>query len=252
MKLTADLFGDDNVLALFNTRLFPEKSYPKVDQAFCFFPSRYQEFFYENAQIDDAEPPPVRQGVREPTFNFLRQRLPERFALLEQARQGLLGANAAARVLAQGRFLERLVAAAAEGLQPGGSNELIPYDELIDDGSLEPEQVHEIEQPRPIVDGPFGEIGFGQPRAGRLNLIPAVLREAIRDIGRIGVPQQTIEELRVMFGVPDGVDFTIEDFQALARLQTAGNGVDRRTIVAVYQACDRNEAITQNCLMSMH
>jgi hypothetical protein len=261
------MFTESNVIALFNARLFPEKSFPKVDQAFRFFPSRYQEFFYENAQIDDSEPVVARQGGREPMLAFLRQHFPERLALLEQARQGILGGNADLRAAPRGlmheRIFERLFGADAAGLDAGapGSSvdgddfEDFPADEAFPEPEREIEQVREVEQPRPIFDGPFGEIGFAAFRPGRSLQAAGGAREAsVRDVAlaRMAAAQQNLEELRVVFGVPDGVDFTPEDFQALTRLYTSGMGVDRRTIVAVYQACDRNEAIAQNCLISMH
>jgi hypothetical protein len=46
LSLTPSTFSGSNVIAIFNSRIFPQKSYPKVDQAFRFFPSRFQEYHF--------------------------------------------------------------------------------------------------------------------------------------------------------------------------------------------------------------
>jgi len=62
-------------------------------------------------------------------------------------------------------------------------------------------------------------------------------------------PEPSVDDLRVEYGVPDGVDLTRVDFQVLRRLE--GYGLDRQTTVGVYLACDRNEGIAANCLIGI-
>jgi hypothetical protein len=45
LSLKPSTFSDSNVLVLFNSRVFPQKSFPRVDQAFHFFASRLQEHY---------------------------------------------------------------------------------------------------------------------------------------------------------------------------------------------------------------
>jgi hypothetical protein len=88
-----------------------------------------------------------------------------------------------------------------------------------------------------------------QPLAGAFDLgirpIRGVALPPVRD--RVAVAG--IEELRILFGVPDEVELSAEEFQALIRLEASG--MDRRTILGTFLACDRNEAVTQDCLVSM-
>jgi hypothetical protein len=53
--LPPDDIASDNTFVLFNERLFPVKSYPTVDRAFRFFPTRYQEFYSNFARAEDSE-----------------------------------------------------------------------------------------------------------------------------------------------------------------------------------------------------
>jgi hypothetical protein len=78
----------DGTFVLFNERLFPVKSFPTVDHAFRFFPTRYQEFYCGFARADGA---PVRGiGLRAAD---LRARIASgaapqrRFASFAQARR---------------------------------------------------------------------------------------------------------------------------------------------------------------------
>jgi hypothetical protein len=64
---------------------------------------------------------------------------------------------------------------------------------------------------------------------------------------RAGRP--SIEELRSVYGIPDDVELSRADFQALSRLE--GSGIDQSTIVSIYLGCDRNEVLAQNFLLSI-
>jgi hypothetical protein len=55
-SLSPGSLGELPLVVLFNSRIFPEKSFPKVDQAFRFFPSRYQEFAFTTSFAEDVEP----------------------------------------------------------------------------------------------------------------------------------------------------------------------------------------------------
>jgi hypothetical protein len=54
-KLQPERFADSNVIVLFNFCLFPQKSYPKVDRAFHFFPSRFQEHYFVSNHAEELE-----------------------------------------------------------------------------------------------------------------------------------------------------------------------------------------------------
>jgi hypothetical protein len=105
-----------------------------------------------------------------------------------------------------------------------------------------------------FADSPFAQAGDVFPRAADVGDIDPLamaemrLRTSPADRrGRIG--RVSAADLRAVYGVPDDVDLTMADFQALWRLEASG--VDRSTIASVYIACDRNEAMAQNCLMAM-
>jgi hypothetical protein len=54
--LKPEYFSHSNVVVLFNSRIFPQKSYPKVDQAFHFFPSRFQEYYFDPSLTEEIDP----------------------------------------------------------------------------------------------------------------------------------------------------------------------------------------------------
>jgi hypothetical protein len=60
-------FSDCNVIVLFNSRIFPQKSYPRVDQAFRFPASRLQEHYFT---VDHEEELDV--GLLRPAADFRR------------------------------------------------------------------------------------------------------------------------------------------------------------------------------------
>jgi hypothetical protein len=220
-KLFSSQFTSNNVIVLFNSRIFPGKSYPKVDQAFRFFPSRYQEFFYEGVQLDDSEPPP-RTNPSEGAAARHRQFVNDRWE-----RADIDPENFFARI---GRL------PGAMGLREPRGVAGLPrdFDLLREDAEM-----FLGRQPPAGLNAPLGAFDLGI-RAGRGLALP-VLRDRQQQAG--------LEELRILFGVPDDVEFSAEEFQALIRLEASG--MDRRTILGTYLACDRNEAVTQDCLMSM-
>jgi hypothetical protein len=55
--LKPENFSDSNVVVLFNARIFPQKSFPRVDHAFHFFPSRFQEYYFASSLTDELNPP---------------------------------------------------------------------------------------------------------------------------------------------------------------------------------------------------
>ncbi|KAH0786956.1 hypothetical protein GPJ56_008954 [Histomonas meleagridis] len=44
-KLTQEMFADDNSLVVFHRKVFPEKSFPKVNRCFNFKDTKYHEYF---------------------------------------------------------------------------------------------------------------------------------------------------------------------------------------------------------------
>jgi hypothetical protein len=48
-------FSDSNLIVLLNSSLFPPKSYPKVDRAFSFHGSRFQEAFFKPTVQSEAD-----------------------------------------------------------------------------------------------------------------------------------------------------------------------------------------------------
>jgi hypothetical protein len=177
-----------STIVLFNSRIFPQKSYPKVDQAFSFLPSRFHEFAFNASLKEDVEPvPEVRRNDQGPSvIEELRRRLRDAVEL--------------------------------EGLPI-----MFPSDGWAELSAL------------------YGLEGFSMEDA-----LPTVGRTAEQ---RMRTGGHSREELRAMYGVPGNVELSRADFQALRRLESCG--MDRQTIASVYIACDRNEAMAQNCLMSM-
>jgi hypothetical protein len=190
-SLTSTELGDLPLIVLLNSRIFPQKSYPKVDHAFRFFPSRYQEFSFTASFAEDVEPTSGRRSAS-PRRPDPPSRLDDEngWGLQGQPQLGLAAVHAdlQARLAELRRSRERLMMA-------GERFRLLAEEQGM----------------------------------------PAV--------------QTSIEDLRAAYGVPDDVQLTRADFQALRRLE--GSGVDRPTIAEIYLVCDRNEEVAQNCLMSM-
>jgi hypothetical protein len=182
--LTAGDLSASPTLVLFNTRVFTQKSYPKVDQAFRFFPSRYQEFAFSTSFAEDAESP----GRAPPDSPAP--------AVLRDTRRPL-------RIVDQERSFNSLFA-----------------------------------------DSTFLRGLSGADRSDGYNYHVVTVAERRHRSGR-----PSVEELRAGYGVPDDMELSRADFQALSRLEASG--VDRATVVSVYIACERNEVLAQNCLMSM-
>jgi hypothetical protein len=180
VPLAPERFAASPTIVLFNSRIFPQKSYPKVDQAFRFFPSRYQEFVFNTSFAEDFEP-------------SSRSSSESRSAVLREIRRQILNSgnyDASARVISA------------------------------------------------PISSQFPQLGETES-----------FMEWTREIERLRSGRSTIEDLRAVYGVPEGVEFSNADFQALHRLEALG--VDRLTIASVYIACERNEAMAQNCLMAM-
>jgi hypothetical protein len=187
LPLSACQFTTSAPIVLFNSRIFPQKSYPKVDLAFRFFPSRYQEFAF-NASFADGQEPSARAQPESPG------------AIIREVRRQLLNT--------------------------GGNYEALSA--FLGDSVFE--------------DSPeLGEWVVPEP-VQRLPIVPQ--RGQRRQRTRL-----LVEDQRAAYGVPDDVELSGADFQALRRLEASG--VDRPTIASVYIACDRNEAMAQNCLMSL-
>jgi hypothetical protein len=189
------------LVTLFNSRIFPQKSYPKVDHAFRFFPSRYQEFAFVASFAEDAEPPGRHGGG----------------ARRAAARDSEPGRVPADRAFSQGD--------GEEGARRAGHRRAA--------GGLADAHAHL-------------EASLQELRQVEEQILIARRRLLMAEEPR---PRAAAEDIRAAYGLPDEVELTRADFQALRRLE--GSGVDRPTIASIYIACDRNEAVAQNCLMSM-
>lgn len=55
LVISPDTFPEGSVVVLFNSQLFPEKSFPTVDGAFKFFPSRFQNYAIQLSPPEDIE-----------------------------------------------------------------------------------------------------------------------------------------------------------------------------------------------------
>jgi hypothetical protein len=55
LLITPEAFPEGSVIVLFNSRLFPEKSYPTVDGAFHFFSSRFPTYSIHPTPPEDVE-----------------------------------------------------------------------------------------------------------------------------------------------------------------------------------------------------
>jgi hypothetical protein len=198
--LTRADITDDNTFVLFNERLFPVKAYPTVDQAFRFFPTRYQEFYSEIASHRFSSPI-------------------DRNAQLARIRE----------FIADGEEHLRAIMELAYGRSPHG----VDFPALRD----------------PALPRPFG--GDGRPLFGRAGRGPAMpIRLGPRFFEReLPAAAREAEDVPDHM-IPPGVELPPEDRAAVARLAGA-TGIDLHTVIQVFCACDRNEAVAEGCLIAM-
>jgi hypothetical protein len=66
--ITNSAFTDNNTIVFFNTRIYHDKSYPKVDSAFPFLASRLQELVFCPSLVEETD------GNSRPYFTYVRHR----------------------------------------------------------------------------------------------------------------------------------------------------------------------------------
>jgi hypothetical protein len=202
-SLKSEELGESPTIILFNSRIFPQKSFPKVDHAFRFFPSRYQEFSFTTSFAEDLEPSGRHSGGS------------RRTAIRDSE-------SLSPRSIPPDRAFSQL---------DDGMGDEIAWASLF----TRPDAVRAATQAQ--LQARLAELRLMEERI--------LVAEELRQPAGRAPP----EDVRAMYGLPDQVQLTRADFQALRRLE--GSGVDRQTIGSIYIACDRNEAMAQNCLMSM-
>jgi hypothetical protein len=220
------------LLVFYNDKLFPEKSYPSVDNAFPFPESRF-------GRVGGARPPNQRN------FPFHRSRF-HPFPLERLRRFELEGGFEFTRGLAESgplrdlsdgiRLLSGLVHPDPEPESDSGDVDLPPPDPADD-------------QPNPESDGSDED---GIPAAADMDL--ALDFQFVRDHPDFDLafdsdsdesnPRTNI----AIAGVQ--VDLTPEQQAAVVRFR--GLGFEDDIIVQVFEACGRDENVTHQCLLSMH
>jgi hypothetical protein len=207
-----DIAGD-NAFVLFNERLFPVKSYPTVDRAFRFFPTRYQEFYCANApdRSFGSVLASLQRGAGAADFAAITRAAPA--GVLEQILAGQLPGRAAG--------IPAIRSPGAPDPARFGGFAFGPGNAIARRGPWAPD---------PARFGPVSAF-FG---AGR----PAPVRGAER---AADIPDHAI---------PPGVDLSPGDRAAVARL-AASTRTDLHTVVQVFCACERNEAAAEGCLIAM-
>jgi hypothetical protein len=208
-------------VVLFDNSLFPERSFPRgVDDAFDFSRPRFsQSFVTEVAQREQEEavrpllaPNPARSGPRIGGRGFVRRQSDVHFEVpVDLDGQALM------------HYIARLY-----------NDEREEEEEDYADQELEEDE----EEERRIGDAEQQELD---------NIDDFLAFRGVMGFGEEMILGQPRMERAQLAGL--NIQMTPDDEEVIDRLMEFG--IDRVTVVQVYEICSRNEAMTRNCLMTM-
>lgn len=279
-KLTADFMGGDSILLMVDYSLYPEKSFPTVDNAFHFGTPRYNEFF-QKSEIQTSEEAALinlvhkNENYSDPARNllaFIHQNTnnPDISAislngLLSAFRRQGQGSNSPLSFEIEiNRFLTNI-----NDVRYGSDHDSLPdLDEQITEDSDQDVRFMNPDDPDDIGEYVFahgdGDLPYlvefddnshqeeedDMREEEDIENAPLVIDldqlQQREEIGRLmrREYEEEHQQLREL-----NIELTQQDEEAIDRLMQIG--FDRMTIIQVYIACDRDEEATTNCLISM-